>query len=329
MMEIGNLTYVTEFTLAGLTSCRKIQIVLFMVFLIVYLFTILGNLVIILLVWTESSLHTPMYFFLIQLSGLEICYVTCTLPQMLVHLHSGTGAISFTRCATQMYFALSLGGTECLLLAAMAFDRYLAICQPLLYSTTMGKWRQLQLSLVCWSGGFILGSINVGSTLWFPFCGPNHVDHFFCELPAVLKLSCADTHIAEAAVFLASVLLLLFPVSIILTSYGLILCSVLQMRSISGRHKAFSTCASHLIVVTIFYGTVMSTYMIPRLESGPDHDKHISVFYMLITPLINPIIYTLRNKDVHGAVVKVMPPLFFCKKDSARSEHPITLTDWS
>ncbi|XP_062993057.1 olfactory receptor 2D3-like [Elgaria multicarinata webbii] len=309
-----NFTTIKEFILLGLSSDRKTQILLFLVVLIIYLLTIMGNLLIIMLVRADSALHTPMYFFLTQLSCLEICYVTSTLPQMLAHLLSGNGAISFTRCAAQMYISLALGGTECLLLAAMAYDRYLAICHPLLYAIAMGRWRQVQLSSISWAGGFLLGSINAGSTLRLPFCGPNHINHFFCELPVVLKLSCADTHITEGFMFLASVLMLLIPVSVILTSYGLILSSVLQMRSNAGRRKAFSTCASHLIVVTLFYGTVISMYMIPRSSSAPDRDKHIAVFYIVVTPLLNPVIYSLRNKDIHGAVAKMLQKSGFEQK---------------
>ncbi|XP_062993058.1 olfactory receptor 2D3-like [Elgaria multicarinata webbii] len=313
-MAPENLTYVTEFILVGLSNDRKMQLLLFVIVLIIYLLSVLGNLLIIILVWADSSLHTPMYFFLIHLSGLEICYVTSTLPQMLAHLLSGNRAISFTRCATQMYISLALGGTECLLLAAMAYDRYLAICHPLLYAVSMGRWCQMRLTTASWAGGFLIAAINVGSTLRLPFCGPNLVNHFCCELPVVLKLSCADTHILEAMIFGASVLALLLPVSVVVTSYGLILCSVLQMRSTAGQRKAFSTCASHLVVVTMFYGTAISMYMRPRTRTAPDRDKQIAVFYIVVTPVLNPIIYTLRNKDVHGVVAKVLRRQHFEQK---------------
>ncbi|XP_033025494.1 olfactory receptor 2D3-like [Lacerta agilis] len=313
-MESENLTSVTEFILVGLSNHRKTQILLFVVILIFYSFTFLGNLVIIMLVLADPHLHTPMYFFLTQLSGLEICYVTCTVPQMLAHLLSGNGAISFARCVTQMYLGLSLGSTEALLLGAMAYDRYVAICQPLVYAVAMDKWHQLQLSSGSWVGGFLLSLMNVACTLRFPFCGPNFINHFFCEMPVVLKLACADTRVTEAVVFGAAVLILLVPLSVILTSYGLILSSVLQMKSAAGRSKAFSTCASHLAVVTLFYGTVISMYMRPRSGTTPDSDKKIAFFYIVVTPLLNPIIYTLRNKDVHGAVAKLLQRVSWKKK---------------
>ncbi|XP_053216220.1 olfactory receptor 2D3-like [Podarcis raffonei] len=305
-MEAENLTSITEFILVGLTSHRKTQILLFVVVLNIYLLTIAGNLVIIMLVRTDSHLHTPMYFFLTHLAGVEICYVTSTLPQMLFNLLTRNGAISLTCCALQMHLVLTLGGTECVLLGAMAYDRYLAICHPLLYAILMGRWRQLQLASVSWLVGILLATINVGCTFSHLFCGPNRVNHFICELPVVLKLACANTHITEFVVFMTAAIILLGPLSVILTSYGLILSTVLKMQSSSGRQKAFSTCTSHLMVVTVFYGTVITMYMRPGLGTASDFDKKIAVFYILVSPLLNPIIYTLRNKDVHRAAAKVL-----------------------
>ncbi|XP_066486790.1 olfactory receptor 2D3-like [Tiliqua scincoides] len=313
-MGTENLTFVTEFIFVGLTNDRKTQFLLFLIILIIYLLTISGNLVIILLVWADSSLHTPMYFFLTHLSCLEICYVTSTLPQMMANLLAGNGAISFTHCIVQMYIAMALGGAECLLLVAMAYDRYLAICHPLQYAVSMGRWRQLQLASASWAGGFLVATINVSSTLRLPFCGPNRVNHFCCELPLVLKLSCTDTSILETTMFGVSVLIFLLPISVVLTSYGLILYSVLKMRSTARQRKAFSTCTSHLVVVTMFYGSAISVYLKPQSVTDPDRDKHIAVFYVVVTPLLNPIIYTLRNKDVHGAVSKMLRRQRFQRK---------------
>ncbi|XP_015268215.1 PREDICTED: olfactory receptor 5V1-like [Gekko japonicus] len=313
-MGAKNLTSVTEFILLGLTSHRKTQLLLFSVFLLIYSLTLVGNLLIIILVLTNSHLHTPMYFFLTHLSGLEVCYVTSTMPQMLAHLLSGNGAISFTRCMLQMYISLFLGCSECFLLGVMAYDRYLAICHPLTYAILMGRWRLLQLASVSWGIPVILTVVNVLCTLCFSFCGPKHVNHFFCELPVVMKLACGDTRVAEAILFVTAMLALLPPLSIILTSYGLILSSVLRMQSTSGRHKAFSTCASHLAVVTMFYGTIISMYMRPQSVSAPDQDKKTAVFYIVITPLLNPIIYTLRNKDIHRAVKKTLRKTDFEQK---------------
>ncbi|XP_053120173.1 olfactory receptor 2D2-like [Hemicordylus capensis] len=305
-MGAENVSSVTEFTFEGLTNDRSTQILLFIVILIIYLVTVAGNLVIILLVQVDSSLHTPMYFFLTNLSGLEICYVTSTVPQMLAHLLAGNGVISFTRCAAQMYFSLSLGCTECILLAAMAYDRYLAICRPLVYTVAMSRGQQWQLATASWAGGFLIAMVDVVSTLQLPFCGTNRINHFCCEVPMVLKLACGNIRVIEFVMFVVAALILLVPLSVILTSYGLILSSVLQMKSATGMRKALSTCTSHLVVVTLFYGTIISMYMKPQSGTAPDLDKKIAIFYIVVTPLLNPIIYTLRNKDTHRAVAKVL-----------------------
>ncbi|XP_054850206.1 olfactory receptor 2D3-like [Eublepharis macularius] len=301
-----NLTSVREFIFVGLSNHRKTQVLLFVVILLTYSLTIIGNLAVIMLVRFDSRLQTPMYYFLMHLSGLEICYVTSTEPQMLAHLLAGNGVISFTRCAAQIFVALSLGTAECFLLGVMAYDRYLAICQPLLYAVAMDRWRQMQLASACWATGFLFGVIYVGCTFRHSYCGPNHINHFMCELPVVLKLACDDTHITQAIVFVMAGLVLLIPISVVLTSYSAILFSVLQIQSVTGWRKAFSTCASHLVVVTVFYGTVISMYLIPRSSTFSDHNKQIAMFYVLVTPFLNPVIYTLRNKEVHAAVAKVL-----------------------
>ncbi|XP_054850220.1 olfactory receptor 9I1-like [Eublepharis macularius] len=313
-MKAENLTSVTEFILMGLSSHHKTQILLFVIIFLVYLLTVLGNLTVILLVQADTHLQTPMYYFLTHLSGLEICYITTTLPQVLTHLMAGNGAISFLRCAIQMHMLSSLGGTECFLLGVMAYDRYLAICHPLLYTIAMGRWRQLQLALASWVSGFLCSTINASCTFSYPYCGPNHINHFVCELPVVLKLACADTSVTEIVISGTSALIVLGSLSVILTSYGLILSSVLKMQSVAGMRKAFSTCASHLAVVTLFYGTVITMYLRPGLGSGSDFDKKIAVFYIMVTPLLNPIIYCLRNKDIHAAVAKVLQRLVFLQK---------------
>nr|XP_028560529.1 olfactory receptor 2G3-like [Podarcis muralis] len=305
-MTPENQTSVREFILVGLSSHRTTQLLLFFMILLVYSLTLLGNLVIIMIVQADPRLHTPMYFFLTHLSILEICYTTSTVPQMLAHLLSGNGAISHTRCAIQMYTTMTLGGTECFLLAVMAYDRFLAICHPLLYTIAMDRSRQWQLASASWIICCLIAALNIGCTFQHPYCGPNHVNHFFCELPLVLKLACDNTYVTETIVFWTSVVVLLCPLSIVLTSYGLILSSVLQMGSRAGWHKAFSTCASHLAVVSLYYGTLIFMYLKPASANAPNQDKQIAFFYIVVTPLLNPVIYTLRNKDVHGAVARVM-----------------------
>ncbi|XP_066486773.1 olfactory receptor 2D3-like [Tiliqua scincoides] len=305
-MGAENQTFVTEFILMGLSDDQKIQMLLLVVFLIMYVLTLGGNLLIIILVWVDSSLHTPMYFLLAQLSSVELCSVSGTVPQMLAHLLSGNGAIPFTCCAAQMYIVTCLGCTECILLGAMAYDRYLAICRPLLYAVVMNRWCQLKLASICWTGGIFLGAINVTCTICLPFCGTNLINHFFCEQPVVFKYTCADTRFTEPIIFVVAMLILLGPLSVIVASYGLILHSVLQMKSAARWQKALSTCSSHLMVVILSYGAVIFMYMRPSSNRVHDSDKKLAVFYIVVTPLLNPIIYTLRNKDVHAAVAKML-----------------------
>ncbi|XP_060110857.1 olfactory receptor 5AP2-like [Heteronotia binoei] len=305
-MDAENLTSITEFILVGLSNQRTTQLLLFVAILLTYSLTIMGNLVVILLVRFDPCLQTPMYYFLMHLSSLEIFYVTSTEPQMLAHLLAGNGVISYTRCAAQLFDSLSLGASECFLLAVMAYDRYLAICQPLLYPVVMDRGCQMQLASSCWVGGFLYGTIYVGCTFYHTYCGPNRINHFMCEMPLVLKLACDDTHISQTIVFVLAGVGLLISIIVVVTSYTIILFSVLQMRSVTGLRKAFSTCVSHLIVVTMFYGTILFMYAIPHSETSLNHDKNIALFYVVGTPFLNPIIYTLRNKDVHKAVARVL-----------------------
>ncbi|XP_060546215.1 olfactory receptor 2W1-like [Pantherophis guttatus] len=306
MTDAENFTSVKEFILLGLTSQRKIQLLLFGIILIIYLLTVLGNLLIIILVQGDVNLHTPMYYFLSQLAGVDICYVTSTMPLMLTQLLADDGTISFTFCMIQMYIALATAAVEILLLGVMAYDRYLAICRPLLYPVLMGKHCQLQFTLACWIIAPLICVICIVCLICQNYCGPNRIDHFICELPVVLKLACGDTNITEDIIFGIGSCVLLVPLSFILTSYGFILHSVSQMKSRVGRHKTFSTCVSHLLVVSLFYGPSICMYLLPKTDSAPNRDKQIAVFYVVITPLLNSIIYTLRNKDIHRAAAKIL-----------------------
>ncbi|XP_007437777.1 olfactory receptor 2D3-like [Python bivittatus] len=309
-----NVTTETKFILSGLAHHRKEQILLFVVFLIIYLLTVLGNLMIIILVQIDTQLHTPMYFFLSHLAGMEILYVTSSSPQLLAHLMAGNGIISITRCMLQGCSALSMGSTECLLLGVMAYDRYLAICNPLRYASAMDRKRQHLLASSCWIIGCLFSIINIVCISRHPFCGPNHINHFVCELQFLLDLACGDTKRTKAILNGLAAFIVLVPFSTILCSYSFILYSVFQMHSAAGWHKAFSTCGSHLIVVTLFYGTIISIYILPQSNTISDRDKQIAVLYVVVTPLLNPIIYTLRNKDVHQAVAKVLKRWRFKEK---------------
>lgn len=297
-----NQTYVTEFVFLGLTQDPQTQVLLFFLFLIIYLLTVLGNLLIIVLIHMDSRLHTPMYFFLRNLSFADLCFSTTTVPQVLVHFLVKRKTISFAGCSIQIVVLLLVGGTECALLAVMSYDRYVAVCKPLHYSTIMTHWVCVQLAIGSWASGAFVSLVDTIFTLHLPYQGNNVIKHFFCEPPALLKLASADTYSTEMAIFVMGVVILLFPVSLILISYWNIFSAVIQIQSKEGRLKTFSTCGSHLIVVVLFYGSAIFAYMRPNSKIMNESDKIISVFYSSVTPMLNPIIYSLRNKDVKGAL---------------------------
>uniref|UniRef100_A0A8C3HPE4 Olfactory receptor n=1 Tax=Chrysemys picta bellii TaxID=8478 RepID=A0A8C3HPE4_CHRPI len=281
-----------------------LQIVLFLVLLVTYLVALMGNLLVILLIKLNPSLHTPMYFFLVNLSFLEICYTSSVVPQLLVHLLVEQKTITIAGCAAQMYVITIMGLTECCLLAAMAYDRYVAICHPLHYSTIMSGRACAQIASASW-----IISISVEVTTWIfrlPFCGSNRIHHFFCDIPPVVKMACTDTSKNEIMVFTVSVLFIMSPFLLIILSYICIISSILKLQSAEGRRKAFSTCSSHLMVVTLFYGTALITYLRPKSSSTPDSDLIISLMNTIVAPVLNPIIYTLRNKEVKGAFRKTL-----------------------
>lgn len=295
-------TFVTEIIFLGLSSQPRVQTILFLVFLAFYLFSVFGNIIIISVVGIDSRLHTPMYFFLINLSILDISYTSTNVPQMLINLLTRRKTISFWGCATQMYFSLAFGMTECFLLGVMAYDRYVAICQPLHYTVIMNWKICIQLAAFCWSSSLVSSMVINSFTLRLPFCGPNILNHYFCEVPAVLTLVCTDTSLTEMVVFVFSIIIVFLPFLLIMVSYAYIFRAVLQIHTAKGRTKAFSTCASHLTVVAIFYGTAIFTYMRPSLKSAQNRDKVIAVFYTIIMPMLNPLIYSLRNKDVKSGL---------------------------
>nr|XP_020647964.1 olfactory receptor 2G3-like [Pogona vitticeps] len=299
-----NKTFVTEFVFLGFSSQPKVQVLLFVAFLTCYLLTMFGNIAIISVIRADPQLHTPMYFFLINLSLLDIYYISTNVPQMLMNLVTRRRTISFWGCVIQMYFSLAFGMTECFLLGVMAYDRYVAICQPLHYAATMNWEMCFWLAAICWSSGLLSSmTINV-FTFQLPFCGPNTLNHYFCEVPAVLSLACTDTSFIEMIVFVFSIVIVFIPFLLIMVSYTLIFFAVLQRQSAQGRTKAFSTCASHLIVVTIFYGTAIFMYMRPKLKYSQDRGKVTALFYTIIMPMLNPLIYSLRNKDVKDVLRK-------------------------
>ncbi|MBZ3870377.1 Olfactory receptor 10AD1 [Sciurus carolinensis] len=306
-MDLRNVSRVTEFILVGFEqSYPSTRTLLFTLFLALYGLAMAMNGLIIFITWTDPRLNNPMYFFLGHLSFLDICFITTTIPQMLIHLVVKNHKVSFASCLTQMYLVFFVGVAECILLAFMAYDRYVAICQPLSYAQIMS--RQVCVSLVgtSWFFGMINGILLDYMTFRGPFCRDNHVENFFCEAPIVIALSCGDP-LFSLKVFLAdAIVVLLSPMVLIVTSYARILTSILGRASSSGRGKTFSTCASHLTVVVFFYTSAMFSYMNPRSTHGPDKDKPFSLLYTIITPMCNPIIYSLRNKEMKGAMGRAL-----------------------
>ncbi|KAL2768162.1 olfactory receptor 13H1 [Daubentonia madagascariensis] len=304
-MAVDNATAVFEFLLIGISNYPEWRGTFFTLVLITYLSTLLGNGIVIFLIHSDPHLHTPMYFFLSNLSFLDLCYGTASMPQALVHCFSTHPYLSYPRCLTQMSVSLALATAECLLLAVMAYDRFVAISNPLSYSVVMNGPVCIWLAATSWGASFVLTAMLILS-LRLHFCGANVINHFVCEIISLIKLACSDTTLNQLMILITGIFTLLLPFGFVLLSYVRIAAAVLRIRSAQGRLKAFSTCGSHLIVVTIFYGAAISMYMKPQSKSSPEQDKFISVFYGALTPMLNPLIYSLRNKDVKGAIRKVM-----------------------
>ncbi|XP_040859218.1 olfactory receptor 10R2-like [Ochotona curzoniae] len=312
---MANSSSVTEFLLLGFSSLGDMQLVLFVVFLCLYLIILSGNATIISVIRLDHSLHTPMYFFLGVLSTSEIFYTLVILPKMLINLFSVLRTLSFVNCATQMFFFLGFAVTNCLLLGVMGYDRYAAICQPLHYPVLM-SWRVCgQLTVTCAASGFLISL--VGTTLVFslPFCSSNEINHYFCDISPVIRLACAETYIRELVIFTCGVLVLVVPFIFICISYGFIVRTILKIPSAEGRRKAFSTCASHLIVVIVHYGCASFVYLRPSAKYISGKDRLVTVTYTIITPLLNPMVYSLRNRDVQVAIKKVIGKTVFSLKN--------------
>lgn len=274
--------------------------------LISYLLTLVGNTAIILVSCLDSMLHTPMYYFLTNLSFIDLCFTTSIVPQLLWNLHGPAKTISAAGCATQLYVSLALGSTECVLLAIMAFDRYAAVCRPLHYATVMHPRLCWSLAGMAWLSGVGNTLIQGTITLQLPHCGNHRIYHFICEVPAMIKLACVDVHGNEVQLFIASLILLLLPLALILVSYGCIVHAVARIRSTQAWRKALGTCGSHLLVVSLFYGTTTAIYIQPNSSYAHSQGKFITLLYTVVTPTLNPLIYTLRNKDVQGALRRLV-----------------------
>ncbi|XP_047411946.1 olfactory receptor 2Y1 [Sciurus carolinensis] len=293
------------FILVGFSDWPQLEVLLFVFILIFYSLTLFGNTTIIILSRIDLRLHTPMYFFLSHLSFLDLCFTTSTVPQLLINLHGLDRTISYGGCVAQLFIYLALGSTECVLLVVMAFDRYAAVCRPLHYTTIMHPLLCQSLAITSWVGGFMNSLIQTSLMMAIPLCG-HRLNHFFCEMPVFLKLACEDTGGTEAKMFVARVIILVVPAALILVSYVYIVQAVLKVKSMAGRRKAFGTCGSHLLVVFLFYGSAIYTYLQPIHSYSEKEGKFVALFYTIVTPILNPLIYTLRNKDVKGALWKVL-----------------------
>ncbi|KAM4860905.1 olfactory receptor 2T11-like [Thomomys bottae] len=304
-MWMRNRTSSSDFILLGLLVRSKATGFVFTVIFAIFVVAVMANLIMIFLIQVDSRLHTPMYFLLSQLSIMDSLFICNTVPKLLVDMVSKEKTISFVGCGIQIFLYLTMIGSEFFLLGLMAYDRYVAVCNPLRYPVLMNRKVCLLLAAGAWFGGSLDGFLLTPITMNVPYCSSRRINHFFCEIPAVLRLACADTSLYEALMYVCCVLMLLIPVSIISTSYSLILLAVHCMRSVEGRKKALTTCSSHLPVVSIFYGAAFYTYVLPQSFHTPEKDKVVSAFYTMVTPMLNPLIYSLRNKDVIGAFKRI------------------------
>ncbi|VFV20601.1 olfactory family [Lynx pardinus] len=295
-----------NFILLGFSDHPHLERILFVVILIAYLLTLMGNTTIILVSRLDPHLHTPMYFFLTHLSFLDLSFTTSSIPQLLYNLNGHDKTISYTGCAIQLFLFLGLGGVECLLLAVMAYDRFVAVCKPLHYLVIMNPHLCMGLMSLAWGCGVANSLIMSPMTLWLPRCGYCKVDHFLCEMPALIRMACVNTAAIEGIAFILAVGIVLSPLVFILISYGYIVRAVLSIQSSSGRHKVFNTCGSHLTVFSLFYGNIIYMYMQPGTSSSKDQGKFLTLFYNIVTPLLNPMIYTFRNKEVKGALRRLV-----------------------
>ncbi|XP_021010462.1 olfactory receptor 5B3-like [Mus caroli] len=301
-----NTTEVTWFVLLGLTNDPQLQIPLFITFLLIYIITLVGNLGIILLILLDSRLHTPMYIFLSNLSLVDICYSSTITPKVMAGFLSGDRIISYNACASQMFFFANFADVEIYLLVSMAYDRYVAVCKPLHYATTMTTHTCVFLVIGCYVCGFLNASIYTVDVFSLSFCESNVIHHFFCDVLAVMIISCSDKYINELVLISVASFNIIFSLTLILISYMFIFTNILKINSPEGYRKALSTCTSHFTAVFIYYGTVIFMYLQPSSSHSMDTDKIVSVFYTIVIPMLNPLVYSMRNKEVKNAFTKVV-----------------------
>ncbi|XP_063295420.1 olfactory receptor 5V1-like [Pelobates fuscus] len=305
-MEDANQTYMNGFILLVFSTIPNLQAIFFSLFLAMYVATIIGNTLLIVAVRLNTQLQTPMYFFLSNLAFIDICFSTTIVPQLLVNTLVEDGRISLLGCVTQMFISLVVGATECLLLAVMSFDRYAAICKPLHYNVIMSKRLCIALATGCWTFCIINSFVHVVLTFRLSFCRSHHVNHFFCEVPLFFRIFCTNTWFNEITMYILAVIIVLCSFLLTLISYIHIISTIVKIRSSEGRHKVFSNCASHLIVVSLYYTTIMSMYLRPHSAYSPETDKNISILYTTVTPMLNPIVYSIRNKPVKSTLKRIL-----------------------
>ncbi|XP_012870894.1 PREDICTED: olfactory receptor 2AK2-like [Dipodomys ordii] len=306
MEKWSNQTTGTDFILLGLFHHTQVPNLLFTLIFLGFLVATVGNMMMILLIGLDSRLHTPMYFLLSQLSFIDLLYSSAFVPKIAIDFLSGRNHISFTSCGIQFFLFMLLMGAECLLLAVMAYDRYVAVCHPLHYSMLMRPTVSASMVTGTWSCALLNALIHVTYTMNLRYCSARQIHHFFCEISALLRLVCTDTSLYENSLFISGIVFLLLPILAIMASYGKILSTVVGLRSNLGKKKAMATCSSHMIVVSLFYGTAISKYFLPKAYHTAEHDEVTSIFYTILTPMLNPLIYSLRNKEVAGALRKVL-----------------------
>ncbi|XP_053901026.1 olfactory receptor 1052-like [Malaclemys terrapin pileata] len=312
-MGSGNSTMVTEFILLGFISSPELQALLFALFLVSYVTVLLGNAGLLLVIYLDARLHTPMYLFLRHLSFVDLCYSSAIVPKALNSFVTGDGTISFLGCAVQFCVFGGMLTTECCLLAVMAYDRFVAVCKPLLYTVTMSDGVCTGLLACSYASGFLNSLIQTLCTFSLPFCGANQVDHFFCDITPLVKLSCTETRSNETIILASACVIGVSSFLTTMISYLYIFMAILRIPSLQGRRKTFSTCTSHLTAVSIFFGTLIFMYLRPKPSYSAQQDKAVSVLYTLVIPMVNPMIYSLRNKEV---------------KEALRRRLPVTVSDW-
>ncbi|NP_001378255.1 olfactory receptor family 9 subfamily Q member 1 [Equus caballus] len=305
-MAEKNFTLVTEFLLIAFADCPEWALPLFLLFLSIYLITLLGNTGMIILIWVDHRLHTPMYFLLSHLSFMDICYSSVTVPQMMAVLLEHGTVLSYTRCVAQFFLFTFFGSIDCYLLALMAYDRYVAVCQPLLYVTIMTQKARLGFMAVVYIAGLFSALVRTVSAFTLSFCGTNEINFIFCDLPPLLKLTCGDSYTQEVVIIVFAIFVIPACMVVILVSYLFIILAIMQISSPGGRAKTFSTCASHLTTVSLFFGTLIFMYLRDNSGRSPQEDQVVAVFYTTMIPMLNPLIYSLRNKEVKEALRKIL-----------------------